>query len=63
MLAPTSRWESPFGVTIDSGGKSASDLPIVDVAANTDNAIDLTGKITEELRTGGKAVATQHDLE
>jgi hypothetical protein len=47
-------------VTIDSGGKSAHGLPIVDAGptAGTDNAIDLTGKIAEELGTGGKAIAT-----
>jgi hypothetical protein len=47
-------------VTIDSGGKSASDLPIVDAGptAGTGNCIDLTGAITKELGTNGKALAT-----
>jgi hypothetical protein len=42
-------------VTIDSGGKSAADLPIVDAgpSAGTDNAIDCTGKIAMELRPTG----------
>jgi hypothetical protein len=49
----------PF-VTIDSGGKSAGGLPIVDAGptAGTDNAIDLTAKVAQELGTGGKALAT-----
>ena len=47
-------------VTIDSGGKSATDLPIVDAGptAGTGNAIDLTGAISKELGTNGDALAT-----
>lgn len=47
-------------VTIDSGGKSCANLPIVDAGptAGTGNAIDLTGAVTKELGTNGKALAT-----
>lgn len=42
-------------VTIDSGGKSAADLPIVDAGptAGTGNCIDCTGKIAMELGPAG----------
>lgn len=47
-------------VTLDSGGKSAVDLDIVDAGpkASTKNAIDLTHEISVELNTKGNALAT-----
>jgi len=47
-------------LTIDSGGKTASDVPLVDAgpAAGTHNSIDLTFFVAHQLETEGEALAT-----
>ena len=51
-------------ITIDSGGKTAANVPLVDAgpAADTGNAIDLTFAVAHQLSTKGEALATYEIL-
>jgi hypothetical protein len=51
-------------ITIDSGGKTASNVPLVDAGptAGTGNAIDLTFAVAHQLTTKGAALATYEIL-
>jgi hypothetical protein len=51
-------------ITIDSGGKTASNVPLVDAGptAGTGNAIDLTFAVAHQLGTKGAALATYEIL-
>ena len=51
-------------ITIDSGGKTASNVPLVDAGptAGTGNAIDLTFAVAHQLNTKGAALATYEIL-
>lgn len=51
-------------LTIDSGGKTASNVPLVDAGptAGTGNAIDLTFAVAHQLSTKGAALATYEIL-
>jgi hypothetical protein len=51
-------------ITIDSGGKTAENVPLVDAgpSASTGNALDLTYFIAHALETNGKAIATYEIL-
>jgi hypothetical protein len=55
--------EAP-SITIDSGGRTASGVPLVDAGPNADtgNAIDLTYFVAHELNTNGAALATYEIL-
>jgi hypothetical protein len=47
-------------LTIDSGGLSIQNVPLVDAgpSADTGNALDLTYRVAHELKTDGEAIAT-----
>ena len=51
-------------ITLDSGGKTAANIPLVDAgpAADTGNAIDLTYAVAHQLDTQGAALATYEIL-
>jgi hypothetical protein len=51
-------------LTIDSGGKTAGNVPLVDAGptAETHNSIDLTFAVAHELKTNGAALATYEIL-
>ena len=51
-------------ITLDSGGKTASNVPLVDAgpSADTGNSIDLTYAVAHQLNTEGEALATYEIL-